>query len=101
MEQSNWSKISNEIGEVSKKIKNKIDEEDLVDDLKSSFSESVENVSYILKKIVLTIESTISDEDIKHQTKEVIAKINSEFEQLVDNSKITLGSFINKTNEEE
>ena len=103
MEQSNWSKISNEISDVSKKIKNKIDEQDLVDDLKQSFGESVESASDILKKIITTIETTISDEDIKKQTKEVIFNINNEFELLIDSSKKTLNNFVKSDlrNEEE
>ena len=103
MEQSNWSKISSEISDVSKKIKNKIDEEDLVDDLKQSFGESVESVSDILKKIITTIETTISDEDIKKQTKEVIFNINTEFELLIDSSKKTFTNLVKNDlrNEEE
>ena len=103
MEQPNWSKISSELSDVSKKIKNKIEEEDLVDDLKQSFGESVESVSDILKKIITTIETTISDEDIKKQTKEVIFTINNEFETLIDSSKKTLNSLVisDSRNEEE
>ena len=103
MEQSNWSKISSELSDVSKKIKNKIEEEDLVDDLKHSFGVSVESVSDILKKIITTIETTISDEDIKKQTKEVIININNEFELLIDSSKKTLNNLVKSDlrNEEE
>ena len=103
MEQSNWSKISSELSDVSKKIKNKIEEEDLVDDLKQSFGESVESVSDILKKIISTIETTISDEDIKKQTKEVIFNINNEFELLADSSKKILNNLVksDSKNEEE
>ena len=103
MEQPNWSKISSELSDVSKKIKNKIEEEDLVDDLKQSFGESVESVSDILKKIITTIETTISDEDIKKQTKEVIFNINNEFELLADSSKKILNNLVksDSKNEEE
>jgi len=103
MEKSNWSKISSELSDVSKKIKNKIEEEDLVDDLKQSFGESVESVSDILKKIISTIETTISDEDIKKQTKEVIFNINNEFELLADSSKKILNNLVksDSKNEEE
>ena len=103
MEESNWTKISNEIGDVSKKIKNKIEEENLVDDLKSSLSDSVENISEILKNIISTIESTISDEEIKLQTKDVIKEVNHEFEQLLNTSKKNFDNYIgnSKDNEEE
>ena len=33
--EKNWSDISNDISDVTKKIKSRIDEEDLVDDLKT------------------------------------------------------------------
>ena len=100
MEHLNWSKISTEISEVSEKIKNKIDEEDLVDDLKLSFSESVENISDILKKIISTIELTVTDEDIKNETKKVIDSISAEFGNILQSSKKPLDN-MNKNNIEE
>ena len=36
MNNENWSKISDDISEVTQKIKSKINEEDLVEDLKQS-----------------------------------------------------------------
>ena len=46
--ENNWSKISENASDLSKKIKNKTYEENLVEDIKDSFKETIENTSDIL-----------------------------------------------------
>ena len=80
---NNWSDMSEDIAKVAENFKGKMEEENLVDDLKQSFSETVENTSEAIKNLMSTVESVINDEEIKEETKELIKKINMELSNTV------------------
>ena len=82
-DKNNWEEISNDVNEVAKKIKNKIDSEDLVDDLKESFKATIQNTSEIFNSILTSVEKTVKDQEIKDETKSLIKKINIEFQNSV------------------
>ena len=80
---NNWSDMSEDIAKVAENFKGKMEEESLVDDLKQSFNETVENTSEVIKNLMSTVESVINDEEIKDETKELIKKINMELSNTV------------------
>ena len=82
-EEPKWSEISNDISKVAKKIKTSIDEEDLVEDLKDSIKTTIENTSQLINNIIKKVESTVSDEEIKKETGEIVDNINLEFKNLM------------------
>lgn len=100
-ENKNWSEISNEIGDVSKKIREKFDGDDLVDDLKESLQNTISNTSAILKNILANLESTVNDEEIKRESKEIIKIISSELKLTIKTTEEKLGSLIKNQNFEE
>ena len=75
-EENNWSNVGDQISDLGKKVKDKIDDEGLADDLKASLQDVSEAVSGILKSLVETVESTIQDEEIKSSTKEAVDNIS-------------------------
>jgi len=77
-DKNSWSEITDDISDVTKKIKNKIDEEDLVEDLKSSFRETVESTSEIMNSLLSIVDKSIKDNEIKKDTREIVQKINDE-----------------------
>ena len=79
--EDNWSKISENASDLSKKIKNKTYEENLVEDIKGSFKETIENTSDILNILSETIDTTVKDEEIKKESKEIINKISKEIQE--------------------
>ena len=83
----NWDEISQEFKEISKKIKNHIDQENIVDDLNNTFKSTIDNTSQLINNILSTIESTIHDEEIRKETKEVVTKINDEFKLIINETK--------------
>ena len=89
----NWSEISKNSSDLSKKIKDKFKEENIVEDLKDSFMETIEHTSNIFETLTHTIDSTINDEEIRQESKEVINKINKEIQENLNG--IT-GSFLSK-----
>ncbi len=81
-----WEDISEELSKVKKNVKNSLNEENIIDDLKESLFESLQNTSKLLKTILENIDSTIKDDEIRKDTKEVINKINSEVVETLKSS---------------
>jgi len=86
-EERNWSDISKDISNVAKKIKSRIDEEDLIDDLKDTFKNTIENSSELINSIIKTVESTVTDDQIKKDTREIVSNINHELKVLLTDTK--------------
>ena len=81
-----WEDISEELSKVKKNVKNSLNEENIIDDLKESLFDSLQNTSKLLKTILENIDSTIKDDEIRKDTKEVINKINSEVVETLKSS---------------
>ena len=81
-----WEDISEDLSKVKKNVKDSLNEENIIDDLKDSLFESLENTSKLLKTILENIDSTIKDDEIGKDTKEVINKINSEIVETLKSS---------------
>tara|TARA_B100001758_G_C17885547_1_gene340947 strand:- start:68 stop:367 length:300 start_codon:yes stop_codon:yes gene_type:complete len=81
-----WENISEDLSKVKKNVKDSLNEENIIDDLKDSLFESLENTSKLLKTILENIDSTIKDDEISKDTKEVINKINSEIVETLKSS---------------
>ena len=82
-----WSEISGDIANVAKKIKSRIDEEDLVEDLKDTFKNTIESTSELITNILQTVESTVTDEEIKKETKEIVSNVNAELANLLNQTR--------------
>ena len=85
--ENHWSEINKDVAEIAKKVKSKIDEEDLVEDLKDSFKKTAESTIEIFKTLINTLESTISDEEIKQDSKKVVENITLELKSVIDQTK--------------
>ena len=66
--------------------KDSVNEEKIVDDLKDSLFESIQNTSKLLNTIIEKIDLTIKDDEIKNETKEIINKINEEILETMKDS---------------
>ena len=99
-ENSSWDEISNDVSEVKKKIKDKVTTENSIDDLKDSFQATIDNSKEILKNLVTAVDETVSDEEIKLESKEIIKKIGNELTELIENGKNKVANLI-KIEEEE
>ena len=98
-ENQNWKDISKDSADVSKKVKDSPDDENIVDDLKESLVDSIQNTSKLLTTIIEKIDSTIKDEEIRKETKEVINKINNEILDTIKDSKRLLKDYVTDTSE--
>ena len=100
-DKNNWSKFNKELSEISDKLQEKIEEEELVNDLKESVTSIIENTKGIFKTLSEIIESTTKDEEIKQASKELIKSINEEFETTLNKTKNKVGEYININNLQE
>tara|TARA_Y100000996_G_scaffold412714_1_gene399426 strand:- start:1677 stop:1955 length:279 start_codon:yes stop_codon:yes gene_type:complete len=75
--------VNEDVSEVSKKSKDKVTDDSLIEDLKESLNETLENTSTILKNFVHNVDTTITDENIRNETKEVILNINDELQNTI------------------
>ena len=89
-ENKNWKKISEDLSNVEKSVKESLNEENIVDDLKDSLLQSLQETSKLFKTILENIDSTIKDDEIRKETKEVINKINSEILDTLKSSGLTI-----------
>ena len=99
-ENSSWDDISNDVSEVKKKIKDKVPTENSIDDLKDSFQATIDNSKEILKNLITAVDETVSDEEIKLESKEIIKKIGNELTELIENGKYKVANLL-KIEEEE
>ena len=81
-----WENISEDLSKVKKNVKKLLNEENIIDDLKESLFDSLQNTSKLLKTILENIDSTIKDDEIRKDTKEVINKINIEIVETLKSS---------------
>ena len=98
-ENQNLKDISKDSADVSKKVKDSPDDENIVDDLKESLVDSIQNTSKLLTTIIEKIDSTIKDEEIRKETKEVINKINNEILDTIKDSRRLLKDYVTDTSE--
>ena len=75
---NNWQDISDDMSDLSKKIKNNLTEENLVGDLKDSLNSTIQASGEILQNITNAIQETVKDEEIKSETRDILEKINSD-----------------------
>ena len=100
---NNWQNISDDISDLSKKIKDNLTEESLVRDLKDSLNSTIQASGEILKNITNAVHETVKDEEIKSETKDVLEKINNELKNVVSQVSDKIGINIDDltTKEEE
>lgn len=100
---NNWQNISDDISDLSKKIKDNLTEESLVGDLKDSLNSTIQASGEILKNITNAVHETVKDEEIKSETKDVLEKINNELKNVVSQVSDKIGINIDDltTKEEE
>ena len=100
---NNWQDISEDISDLSKKIKDNLKEVNLIGDLKDSLNSTIQASGEILKNITNAVQETVKDEEIKSETWGVLEKINNELKNVVSQVSNKIGMDIDgmSTKEEE
>ncbi len=62
-EENNWKEFSDDISNISKKIKSSITDEENIEDLKNSLKATRESISNNFNDLVRIVENTVKDEE--------------------------------------
>lgn len=102
MEDNNfWSKNKDNFQDFSKKINDKADEVNIVEDLKVSLMKTIEQSSKSLNNVIKNLESSIKDNEIKKESKELIEGLNIQLKNIILESQEKLGKIFDVINHEE
>jgi len=105
-DQNKWKEMSDDIAEISKKIKSNISGNENIDDLKDSLKIIKENVTNTFNSLIEIVENTVNDEEVKKDTLNVVNKLRDEISNIVDSTKDKVSDVVNfndslKNSEEE
>ena len=86
-EESNWKGLSEDISDMSNKIKSNITNEENVEDLKNSLKITKESISNSFNELIQIVENTVKDEEIKEDALNLVNRLKNEMSNSVDSAK--------------
>lgn len=98
-ENKKWSEINDE-AKIFREIKNKGRDESKIHDLKDSLLDSVNTLEVFLKELLQIVNSSVSDEQIKADSKKMVNSIVNELNVTKINIKDKLSSIYKESEEE-
>ena len=101
-EENNWKEFSDDISNISKKIKSNITDEENIEDLKSSLKATKESISNNFNDLVQIVENTVKDEEIREDALNLVNNLKHEMSDFVEMAKEKVSDIMNfKSSEEE
>jgi ribosome recycling factor len=101
-EENSWKEFSDDISNMSKKIKSNMTDEENIEDLKNSLKETRESISNSFGELIQIVENTVKDEDIKEDALNLVNKLKHEMSNFVDSAREKVSEAVNfKPSEEE
>ena len=101
-EENSWKEISDDISNMSKKIKSNMTDEENIEDLKSSLKETRESIFNSFGELIQIVENTVKDDDIKEDALNLVNKLKHEMSNFVDSAREKVSEAVNfKLSEEE
>ena len=86
-EENNWKEFSDDISNISKKIKSSITDEENIEDLKNSLKATKESISNNFNDLAQIVENTVKDEDIKDDALNLVNNLKHEMSNIIDTAK--------------
>ena len=86
-DKNNWKEFSDDISNMSKKIKSNITDEALTDDLKKSLKVTKESISNNFNELIQIVENTVKDDEIKEDALNLVNKLKLEMSNFLDTTK--------------
>ena len=101
-EENNWKEFSDDISNISKKIKSSITDEENIEDLKNSLKATKESISNNFNDLVQIVENTVKDEEIREDALNLVNNLKHEMSDFVEMAKEKVSDVMNfKSSEEE
>ena len=94
-EENNWKEFSDDVSDMSKKIKSNLTNEENIEDLKASLKATREAISNGFGDLIQIVENTVKDEEIKEDSLNIVSSLKDELSNFVDTAKDKVSEVVN------
>ena len=94
-EENNWKEFSDDISNISKKIKSSITDKENIEDLKNFLKATRESISNNFNDLVRIVENTVKDEEIKEDALDLVNNLKHEMSNFIDTNKDKISDVLN------
>ena len=92
---NNWKEFSDDVSDMSKKIKSNLTNEDNIEDLKASLKATREAISNSFSDLIQIVENTVKDEEIKEDALNIVSSLKNEMSNFVDTARDKVSEVVN------
>ena len=92
---NNWKEFSDDVSDMSKKIKSNLTNEENIEDLKTSLRTTKEAISNSFSELIQIVENTVNDDEIKKDALSLVNNLKNEMSNFVDTAKEKISEVVN------
>ena len=92
---NNWKEFSDDVSDMSKKIKSNLTNEENIEDLKASLKATREAILNSFGDLIQIVENTVKDEEIKEDALNIVSSLKDEVSNFVDTAKDKVSEVVN------
>ena len=93
--ENNWKEFSDDISDMSKKIKSNLTNEENIEDLKTSLKATKEAISNSFIELIQIVENTVKDDEIKEDALNIVSSLKNEMSNFVDTARDKVSEVVN------
>ena len=93
--ENNWKEFSDDVSDMSKKIKSNLTNEENIEDLKTSLKATKEAISNSFSELIQIVENTVKDDEIKEDALNIVSSLKNEVSNFVDTTKDKVSEVVN------
>ena len=93
--ENNWKEFSDDISDMSKKIKSNLTNEENIEDLKTSLKATKDSISNSFSELIQIVENTVNDDEIKEDALKLVNNLKNEMSNFVDTAKEKISEVVN------
>tara|TARA_B100000035_G_scaffold309494_1_gene315766 strand:- start:64 stop:375 length:312 start_codon:yes stop_codon:yes gene_type:complete len=93
--ENNWKEFSDDISDMSKKIKSNLTNEENIEDLKTSLKATKDSISNSFSELIQIVENTVNDDEIKKDALSLVNNLKNEMSNFVDTAKEKISEVVN------
>ena len=93
--ENNWKEFSDDISDMSKKIKSNLTNEENIEDLKGSLKATKEAISNSFSELIQIVENTVKDDEIKEDALNIVSSLKNEMSNFVDTARDKVSEVVN------
>ena len=93
--ENNWKEFSNDVSDMSKKIKSNLTNEENIEDLKTSLKVTKDSISNSFSELIQIVENTVNDDEIKEDALKLVNNLKNEMSNFVDTAKEKISEVVN------